>query len=585
MDAYLSESMTDTAGNISSSVGAFTDEIEGELEKISIFGVNLTRKVTISIVTIFTVIAISTGVALSVTLSSPSSSSSSSSTTVTSTSTSTLTTTVNDNIDNSVFERLDHNYWSFGEALESTIGKEIYDNSTHEHEALTWLATDDTLKLDVTTPLDVLLQRYILADFYFATNGTTWTDQFHFLSGKDECDWNDGKSSGVFCNDEGRVSNILLQDCNLVGTVPHEIGLLSHMEILNLTKNGLHGNIPISLGMMSGLKRIDMSLNRFSGQIPPTVAMLLYLEVLNFSFNSLKGEDGARALKDLPNLEELYMSHNILEGNIGHLGKSETLRVVDLSSNFIQGTIPGSFGEGKNLKYLYLNDNELHGVIHGIGNLKNLVELDVSNNKLSGSLPSTFGDLSTLQTLKINSNNLQSELPTEFGYLNQLSMLQLSDNGLTKIPYELFGLKNLQTLTLSDNNLSGSLPTYIGLATSLIYLDLSNNKLSKELPFEISNLEILEELYLSNNRFDGTVPSVLSNLFLLKTVDISNNNFFGDMDVAFCGDDRPEWGNPIESYRADCLSDDISFSCATECCNENNYCCNMPDETNCRISD
>merc|ERR1712238_16511 len=117
------------------------------------------------------------------------------------------------------------------------------------------------------------------------------------------------------------------------------------------------------------------------------------------------------------------------------------------------------------------------------------------------------------------------------------------------------------TLILSNNNLSGSLPTYIGLATSLIYLDLSNNKLSNELPYEISNLGILEELYLSNNQFSG------------------------DVDVAFCGDDRPEWGNPIENYRADCLSDDISFSCANECCNENNYCCDMPDETNCRILD
>ena len=252
MDAYLSESMTDTAGNFSSSVGAFTDEIEGELEKISIFGVNLTRRVTISIVTIFTVVAITTGVALGVTLSSSSSS-------TTMASTSTITTTVDDDIDNSVFEKLDHNYWFFGEALESTIGPDIYDNTTHEHEALIWLAANDTLKLDVTTPLDVLLQRHILANFYFATNGTTWTDQFNFLSGKDVCDWNDGKASGVFCNDEGRVSNILLQDCNLVGTVPHDIGLLSHMEIFNLTKNVLHGDIPISLGMMSGLKRIDIS--------------------------------------------------------------------------------------------------------------------------------------------------------------------------------------------------------------------------------------------------------------------------------------------------------------------------------------
>lgn len=75
---------------------------------------------------------------------------------------------------------------------------------------------------------------------------------------------------------------------------------------------------------------LKLGLNQFSGKIPPTVAMLLYLKVLNLSFNSLKGEDGARGLKDLPNLEEIYMSHNNLKGNIGRLGKSESLRVVDL---------------------------------------------------------------------------------------------------------------------------------------------------------------------------------------------------------------------------------------------------------------
>jgi hypothetical protein len=180
--------------------------------------------------------------------------------------------------------------------------------------------------------------------------------------------------------------------------------------------------------------------------------------------------------------------------------------------NSIEGTIPGSFGEGTNLKYLYLNNNNMDGRIpKTMGNLKSLVELDISDNKLDGSLPSTLGDLTTLQILKLHSNNLQDDLPTE-----------------------------------------------------------------------ISNLGMLEELDLSNNRFEGRIPSELSNLFLLTTMDLSNNNFRGDMDGIFCVDNRPEWGNPIESYRADCLSDDVSLSCATECCDGNNYCCVMPGEANCR---
>ena len=58
--------------------------------------------------------------------------------------------------------------------------------------------------------------------------------------------------------------------------------------------------------------------------------MLLDLEVLNLSFNSLRGGDGAKALKDLPSLEEVNLSHNLLGGNLGQLGKSQSLRRVDL---------------------------------------------------------------------------------------------------------------------------------------------------------------------------------------------------------------------------------------------------------------
>lgn len=254
MDTSISESITDAAENIRSSVETFTDEVEGELEKVSCCGVYLTRRVTLSIVGILVVTAISIGVALGVTLSqSPSSSSSSLS--------GTTTAAIEDNIELSVFTQLEHGYWSFGDIIESTIGKEIYDNITqHAHETLLWLANDDPSNIDAaTTPKDQIIQRYIVADLYFSTNGTKWSDQFHFLSEKDVCDWNDGTSLGVFCNEEGKVSNILLHDCNLVGSIPRDIGLLSRMESFNVSKNDLRGTIPVSFAMMSGLKRIDMS--------------------------------------------------------------------------------------------------------------------------------------------------------------------------------------------------------------------------------------------------------------------------------------------------------------------------------------
>jgi hypothetical protein len=164
-----------------------------------------------------------------------------------------------------------------------------------------------------------------------------------------------------------------------------------------------------------------------------------------------------------------------------------------------------------------------------------------------------------------------------------LKYLYLNNNNMDGlIPTTMGDLKSLVELDISNNRLTGSLPSNLGDLTTLQILKLHSNNLQDALPTEISNLGMLEELDLSNNRFEGRIPSELSNLFLLTTMDISNNDFAGDMDLVFCVDNRPEWGNPIESYRADCLTDDISFSCATECCDGNKYCCVVPGEANCR---
>jgi hypothetical protein len=50
-----------------------------------------------------------------------------------------------------------------------------------------------------------LLERYIAALFYFATDGDNWEDQTKWLSKDSTCDW-----YGVFCSDWGGISEINL---------------------------------------------------------------------------------------------------------------------------------------------------------------------------------------------------------------------------------------------------------------------------------------------------------------------------------------------------------------------------------------
>ena len=70
-------------------------------------------------------------------------------------------------------------------------------------------------------------------------------------------------------------------------------------------------------------------MNEISGSIPKSIGMLLDLVRLNFSFNSLEGKDDIDLIKQLPSLEELNLSNNMLEGKIGQFGGSESLRIID----------------------------------------------------------------------------------------------------------------------------------------------------------------------------------------------------------------------------------------------------------------
>lgn len=224
--------------NIRTSLEAFSDEVQGELEKHSILGVPLTRKVVFGSLCACVALAVIVGVVVGTGGGGNSSSSA-------------------DNSGSSSL-RADHRFWSIGETIESSVGREIFDNSTHEYEALRWIASSDPLQVDVKGPREEVLQRFVIATLYFATQGEFWTQKYDFLSKVHECEWNNGEF-GVFCDDGQTVSRVELVASNLDGTVPRDIGLLTALVVLNLTENSLRGDIPESLAMMEDLITLDLS--------------------------------------------------------------------------------------------------------------------------------------------------------------------------------------------------------------------------------------------------------------------------------------------------------------------------------------
>ncbi len=67
------------------------------------------------------------------------------------------------------------------------------------------LANGDPAMLDLnSTPTVILVQRYVLAVLYYATNGEAWVNTVRFLSAPLVCGWNNGQT-GALCNEDSLV--------------------------------------------------------------------------------------------------------------------------------------------------------------------------------------------------------------------------------------------------------------------------------------------------------------------------------------------------------------------------------------------
>ena len=65
---------------------------------------------------------------------------------------------------------------------------------------------------------DRLLDRYVLAVLYYATNGGEWFNGYSFLSPDPTCEWKDTTFAidrGVTCNDNNEVVELIIKEFGL----------------------------------------------------------------------------------------------------------------------------------------------------------------------------------------------------------------------------------------------------------------------------------------------------------------------------------------------------------------------------------
>lgn len=225
---------------------------------------------------------------------------------------------------------------------ESTL-QAMADISTPQGQALLWVrnypnfeALEDWRKR----------QLFSMATYYRSLNGHTWplTRRFQWLdTSVNECDW--ASLQARPCNFEGEMESLgLLNDYDLQGSVPPEVGLLTELEEFRIVDCGLEGTaetvLPhFMLESLSNLKVLHLENNALTGTIPTTIAKLTSLQYLH--------------LQDTPWMGELS----------SEIGLLSNLRQLDLSNTDLTGSIPVEWGALTNLEVLHLSQSPITGSI------------------------------------------------------------------------------------------------------------------------------------------------------------------------------------------------------------------------------
>lgn len=324
--------------------------------------------------------------------------------------------------------------------LTNDKGDGMDDPNSPQSMALDWLLFNDTssvlanLSNSSVVPPSTILERYGLAVLFFSTNGPLWKNRLQFLTERNVCDWNEEGGSqstaggsttqnvpanlsdtyGVYC-DVGQsssssssstqvkvVQQIRLSRNDLVGTIPSELGLLSHLQVLVLDKNSLEDGIPTELGQLTALQELILHTNNLDGTLPTELGQLTALSSLQLYTNNLLGMFPTE-LGNWTVLERFDIHDNRFTGTLPtEIGQWTLLEQFDLYRNYMGGTLPTELGLWQALTSLRAQSNVFYGTLPTeLGQLTNLEQLFIYDNSLTGTVPAELAtsNTSTLQVI------------------------------------------------------------------------------------------------------------------------------------------------------------------------------------------
>ncbi|XP_078431218.1 putative LRR receptor-like serine/threonine-protein kinase At1g53430 [Wolffia australiana] len=269
---------------------------------------------------------------------------------------------------------------------------------------------------------------------------------------------------------------------------------------------------------------IEIKGANLSGVLPPELSNLSRLSHIDISRNFINGTIPL-SWTSLP-LRNLILLANRVTGTIPkEIGNMKTLEFLFLEGNQLEGPLPPSLGTLTNLNRLLLSSNNFLGELpETLSNLKNLTDVRLDGTGISGPIPSFIGNWTKLDRFDLQGTLMEGPFPSEFSLLHGLTQLRISDlknPGGSFPPLE--KMMNLKNLILRNCSLSGAIPDYIGRFTQLQSLDLSFNNLTGQIPSSFADLKKLSIMYLTKNNLTGSIPNWI--MRSRDSIDISYNSF------------------------------------------------------------
>lgn len=136
------------------------------------------------------------------------------------------------------------------------------------HQAMVALAVSHT---NYGEGVEDSIMFFAMSVLYFTLEGTHWRADRNWLKGSSPCS---GFWYGIECSLDGSAITVSLENNQLQGFLPSELGLLSNLKELSIGLNGVSGPLPSEIGSLTTIEVLDVGNTGLIGTIPREVCAL-----------------------------------------------------------------------------------------------------------------------------------------------------------------------------------------------------------------------------------------------------------------------------------------------------------------------